>query len=141
MTRTRARWLGRRGQAGTASVFVVGFAIVLLACAGLVIDGGAALNARMKLADDVEQAARAGADEIDVDALRSGGTVTLDRSAAEAAAFDYISVQAPDSATALANATSVTVTATDTVPTTMLQLVGLRSFDISASATAEAITQ
>ena len=73
--------------------------------------------------------------------MRSGGTVTLDRSAAEAAAFDYISVQAPDSATALANANSVTVTATDTVPTTMLQLVGLRSFDISASATAEAITQ
>ena len=44
----------RRGdESGTATAFVVGFAIVLLACAGLVIDGGTALNARMTLADDV----------------------------------------------------------------------------------------
>ena len=41
----------RRGESGTATAFVVGFAVVLLACAGLVIDGGSALNARMTLAD------------------------------------------------------------------------------------------
>ena len=52
----RAR-LVRRDEGGTATVFVVGFAVVLLACAGLVIDGGSAINARMKLADAEGRAA------------------------------------------------------------------------------------
>ena len=73
-------------ERGTATAFVVGFAVVLLACAGLVIDGGSALNARMTLADDVEQAARAGAQEIDILTLRSSNLVQLDPRAAEARA-------------------------------------------------------
>ena len=85
----RAR-LVRRDEGGTATVFVVGFAVVLLACAGLVIDGGSAINARMKLADDVEQAARAGAQQIDIDTLRGSNVVTLDGLAAEARARQYL---------------------------------------------------
>jgi Flp pilus assembly protein TadG len=59
-----------RDERGSATVFVIGFAMVLLLCAGLVIDGGLAINKRMRIADDAEQAARIGADSIDVAALR-----------------------------------------------------------------------
>jgi Flp pilus assembly protein TadG len=59
-----------RTERGSATIFMIGFAMVLFLCAGLVIDGGLAINKRMRIADDAEQAARIGADSIDVAALR-----------------------------------------------------------------------
>lgn len=132
----------RRGERGTATVFVVGMAAVLLASAGLVIDGGKAINARMKLADDVEQAARLGANQIDIAAVRAnGGVVRLDPVAAQSEAQGYISSRGYDGTGVVVNGDAVTVGARDTVPTAMLQLVGVSSFDISATATARAVTR
>ena len=79
-----------RDERGTATAFILGFAIVLLACAGLVVDGGTAINERMKLADNTEQAARAGAQAIDLTALRQDNVVRLDPAAARAAADGYL---------------------------------------------------
>ena len=137
-----------RDEDGTATAFVVGFAIVLLACAGLVIDGGTALNARMKLADDVEQAARAGAQQIDLVALRQDNVVRLDPSGAEARANAYMSAigytnygaHVVNCADGTPNA-CVQVAGQDTVPTTLLKLAGVPPFTIRASATAQAVTQ
>jgi Flp pilus assembly protein TadG len=137
----------RPDEDGTATAFVIGFAIVLLACAGLVIDGGTALNARMKLADDVEQAARTGAQQIDLPYLRANDAVRLEPVGAETAAenylgsigySDYDAQVVPD---ATGRLSSVRVVAQDTVPVTMLALIGVPPFDIRASATAEAVTQ
>jgi Flp pilus assembly protein TadG len=143
----RARLAARRAGRGTATVFVIGFAIVLLVCAGLVIDGGTALNARMKLADDAEQAARAGAQEIDVATLRSSNVVVLDRTAAINRANSYLGSigYGTHNADVVRDAngqyTSVRVHAEDSVPTTMLKLVNLTHFKIEATATAQAVTQ
>jgi Flp pilus assembly protein TadG len=63
------------------SVFVVIFSVVVFLLAGLLVDGGAAINARLKAADIAEQGARAAADEIDVETLRSTGRVLLVRDA------------------------------------------------------------
>lgn len=138
----------RRDESGTATAFVIGFAVVLLACAGLVIDGGTALNARMKLADDVEQAARAGAQEIDLEVLRSENRVVLNPGQAETRAEEYLgSIGYSDYDAAVvpcadgAPGSCVQVRAKDTVPVTMLKLIGVPPFDIRASATAEAVTQ
>ena len=147
MTRPALRRRRRNEERGTATAFVVGFAVVLLACAGLVIDGGTALNARMKLADDVEQAARAGAQEIDVAYLRESDQVRLNPSAAQARAGGYLAgigysnfnAQVVPDVNGAPN--SVQVAARDTVPTTMLKMIGISSFDIEASATAQAVTQ
>ena len=57
---------------------MIGFAIVLFLCAGLVIDGGLAINKRMRIADDAEQAARIGADSIDVNEFRRTETLVID---------------------------------------------------------------
>jgi Flp pilus assembly protein TadG len=59
------------------AVFVVVFGVAVLLLAGLLVDGGAAINARLRAADIAEQAARAGADTIDVDHLRATGNVRL----------------------------------------------------------------
>ena len=130
-----------RDDRGTATVFVVGMAVVLLACAGLVIDGGKALNARMKLADDVEQAARLGANQVDLVALRGSGVVSIDPAAAGAEAGGFLSGLGYSDIRVGVNDSSVTVGASDTVPTALLQLIGVGTFDISATATAQAVTQ
>ncbi|MEU8272535.1 pilus assembly protein TadG-related protein [Sphaerisporangium sp. NPDC049002] len=59
------------------SVFVVIFSVVVFMLAGLLVDGGAALNARLRASDIAEQAARAAADQIDVENLRVTGQVRL----------------------------------------------------------------
>jgi Flp pilus assembly protein TadG len=134
--------LVRRDEDGTATVFVVGFAVVLLACAGLVIDGGSAINARMKLADDVEQAARAGAQEIDIVALRGQNVVTLDGLAAEARARNYLNAIGYTRITVPpVTGDTITVHAEDTTTTKLLSLIGVHDFDIAATATAQAVTQ
>jgi hypothetical protein len=137
----RAR-LARRDEDGTATAFVVGFAVVLLACAGLVIDGCNAINARMKLADDVEQAARAGAQEIDIATLRSSDVIRLDGLAAEARARGYLNSLGYTNVTVPpVTADTITVRAQDVTTTKLLSLIGVNSFDIAATATAQAVTQ
>jgi Flp pilus assembly protein TadG len=64
--------LGWRGDRGTLSLFVVLFTPVVVLLAGLLVDGGIAINARERAADVAQQAARAGANDLNVAALRSG---------------------------------------------------------------------
>ncbi|TDD12599.1 hypothetical protein E1292_01135 [Nonomuraea deserti] len=59
------------------SVFTVLFSVVVFLLAGLLVDGGAAINARLRATDVAEQAARAGADQVDVDHLRTTGETRL----------------------------------------------------------------
>ncbi|MEV1002060.1 pilus assembly protein TadG-related protein [Nonomuraea sp. NPDC050202] len=67
----------RAGERGSMSVFTVLFSVVVFLLAGLLVDGGSAINARLRAADVAEQAARAGADELDVDHLRETGEARL----------------------------------------------------------------
>jgi hypothetical protein len=67
---------GRR-ERGSMSVFVVVFSLVVFLLAGLLVDGGAAINARLRAADIAEQAARAAGDRIDVEHLRGTGQARL----------------------------------------------------------------
>ena len=73
-------------ERGAVSVYAVIIAAVLMLLAGLCIEGGRVLNARATLADQAEQAARAGAQHLSTDDVRGGATVSVDRSAATSAA-------------------------------------------------------
>ncbi|WP_183101420.1 pilus assembly protein [Nocardioides pelophilus] len=133
---TRAK---RRDERGSASAFVVGLAISLVVVAGLVVDGGGALNARMTLADDVEAAAVAGAQATDVVRLREDSTdLVIDPVAAEQRAREVLAGRGYEGIRVVATDDSVTVTARDSVPTKMLLLIGIGQFDIEATATSEA---
>lgn len=138
--RLRSR-LRRRGERGAATAFIVGMAVTLLACAGLVVDGGSALNARMKLADDAEQAARAGAQELDQGALRDSGVVRVDVTAAQQRAVAFMTARGYTVERVLVQGDSVTVAASDVVDAQLLTIIGIRTFSIEATATADAVTQ
>lgn len=136
----RARIIRARGDRdlGAATIFVVSLAIVLFVAAGLVVDGGLAINARERVADDAEQAARAGAQQIDLPALRAGGTVAVDPGAASTAAINFLIARgySGSDATVSAAPDAVQVSVNRQVGTALLSLIGIQTFTVRASATA-----
>ena len=106
----------------------------LVALLGLVVDGGAALTARQAAEVEAEQAARAGAGAVSVDALRSG-YVRIDPAAAVAAAEAFtVAAGHPGSASVAGGV--VTVRITYQVPTDILGVIGIDRLRVSAVASA-----
>jgi Flp pilus assembly protein TadG len=130
---------------GSAALFVAIFALPMIFMAGLVIDGGAALEARQRASDIAEQAARAAAGQCDVALLRSLGDCRITSQAdAETAARPYLD----DSVTSWSLVRTrevdpgqfhgVQVTATITFQTTLLGVVP-RFKTLTVTETAEAV--
>ncbi|MET0447618.1 MAG: Tad domain-containing protein [Aeromicrobium sp.] len=130
-----------RRERGSASIFVIGMSIVLLVCAGLVVDGGLAINARMRLADDAEQAARAGADSINIDLLRKDGAIAINEGEARRRAAGYLAERGYGTYEVDFDGNAVVVHVTGTSRTTLLKLVNIPDFAINAEARAEPETE
>jgi Flp pilus assembly protein TadG len=123
---------------GTFSMFTVLFVPMVLLFAGLLFDGGLAIHARQRALDIAEQAARAGADEIDVEVLRDTGEPVLEggacgRALEFVAAFD---ANGYDGGCALTGADEVTVQVAKQVDTIFLGLIGVNAFTIEIEASA-----
>ena len=74
--RARAR-SRRRGERGSVAFIVVMWSVVVVALAGLVIDGSLMISQKERAADLAAQAARAQAENLDVNFLRSAGEVVI----------------------------------------------------------------
>lgn len=136
--RRGSAWTRRaRSEDGAMSAMIVTLIVMLFMLAGLVIDGGFAINARQRIYDDAEQAARAAANQIDLEALRETGQVVLLEADAVQAGRAYMTERGydPGRVDVAAGAGEVTVTASDTVNTSLLQLIFIDSFDIEGTAT------
>lgn len=101
---------------------------------GLVVDGGTALTAHQAAEVEAEQAARAGAGAVSVDALRAG-YVQIDSAGAIAAAEQF-TVVSGHPGTADVTGGVVTVRITYQVPTDVLGIIGIDRFRVSAVASA-----
>jgi Flp pilus assembly protein TadG len=104
--------------------------------AGLVVDGGLALNARQRVADDVEQAARAGSQHLDEASLRNaaGGEVVIDPGAATIAARNFLARRNYPASAVQVTATTqlVTVSAQLEQRTALLSLIFINHFTVRA---------
>lgn len=80
----------RRREQGAVSTFVAIIALAMLMAAGLAIDGGRKINTLREASDLADNAARAGAQAVDLDTLRTTGELRLDPRQAEQAAGDYL---------------------------------------------------
>ena len=80
----------RRAESGQVTAFVVVMATALILCAGLVIDGGLTLAAKIRATDEAQSASRAGAEQIDLATYRSSGAIVLDSNQATIAAERYL---------------------------------------------------
>lgn len=142
--RRRGHWLHperiRSARSGQALVWVAVMLPFFLSIVGLAIDGGMVFDARRKLQNVADGAARAGAIQIDPAAYRaSGGTrVVLDETKARDVAASYVVAEGDGiSATITTSPQQVVVTASQPVALSFLRLVGLRTVTITAMATAE----
>ena len=119
---------------GAIAAFVVLLMVGLLALLGLVVDGGTALTSRQATEVEAEQAARAGAGALSVDALRAG-TIQIDTPAAVATAGGFMAAAGHPGTVVVANGV-VTVRIHYQVPTVILGLIGINRLDVSAEAAA-----
>jgi len=124
-------------ERGSITSFVAVIAACLVLVAGMAYDGGEVVAGGARARSLADKAARAGAQAVDVDELRSTGHVVLDPEAAVAAAEDYLHrVGASGSATV--DGAEVTVTVSVTVP---MRILPSPDRTITAVETAAAITE
>ncbi len=82
--------LGLPSERGSITAFVAVVAIALVMVAGMAYDGGQIVATQARARSVAAKAARAGAQEVDTTALRTGGRPVLNRSRAEHAARRYL---------------------------------------------------
>jgi hypothetical protein len=131
----RWTWLAARLRAdrGSATGWAIGTIVVGLLIVALVFDGAATMTARATALDVAQQAARAGADQLDLALLREQGVVAIDPAAAQDVAQQWLQ-SAGVEGTVNATAADVTVTVTLTRPTVLLAAVGIPTFTMTAAA-------
>src|SRR5207237_8751962 len=89
--RHRPRMTDRvRGEDGQAAIVLVMALVVILAVAGLVIDGAAVVTGKIGLQAEADAAARRGAEAVDAAAFEATRAGVLDPAAAEDAARSHV---------------------------------------------------
>ena len=124
-------------ERGAVSTFLAVIALALLMAAGLAIDGGRKVNALREASHLADNAARAGAQAVDLDTLRSTGELVLLADQAGAEAHKYLASLGHTGDVAVAGDT-VTVTISLVVDPVLLPTGPIT---VTATETAAAITQ
>ncbi|MEX5713818.1 pilus assembly protein TadG-related protein [Parafrankia sp. FMc6] len=120
---------------GTVTAFFVVLVVALIGVTGLVVDGGLALDRKAAAISLAAEAARAGAQGLDLETYRASGVVHLDPAAARRRAEQYLTA-AGGQGTVTATATTVTVKVTVRMPTQLLGIVGVDTLTVTGQATA-----
>ena len=123
-------------ERGSLTVFTAVLALALLVMAGLVIDGTGKLRAARQADAIAEEAARAGADSLNAAAIRAGAPITVNPTAAIAAAHAYLVAAGVQGTVSAAGPTRIAVAVTIHRPTAILGLVGIDSWTVTGHATA-----
>ena len=120
---------------GMVSAFLLAAMIGLFAVVGLGLDPGEAYATKIKAIGQAEEAARAGAQQIDLTTYRATGTLQLDPVAAEQAAQRFLTAEG-QTGTVTATTTRVTVTITTGYRTQLWHLAGIDTIAVHATGTA-----
>ena len=124
----------RPKEVGSLTAFMVVLCLALFALIGLVVDAGRAIAARSIAMAEAQQAARAGAGQLSIDALRAG-RIEIDPTDAVRAADAYLA-SIGQSGTAVVIGQTVRVHINSGEPTVILGIVGVNRIEVSVTATA-----
>jgi Flp pilus assembly protein TadG len=130
---------GMRGDRGSAIGIGLLTVAIALMLSGVILDGGNAMATRVQALDIAQQAARAGANQLDLTALREHGQTVLEPAAAAGAARQFLAQDGIDG-TVNASPAGITVTVTRSQRTLLLQLIGVSSIAMTATAHAAPLT-
>ena len=126
-----------RGSASIWAILVIAGAFTVLL--GLVVDGGRVIDARLAASRAAAQAARVGADSLSSASVRDGHDA-ISVETAKGRAQNYLHDAGMTGAVNVSGDT-VTVTVTGTSQTQILGVIGIESFPIEESESAQAITE
>ena len=133
MTSMRAPFRCEHGSVLIAGLLL---SIALLMLLGAAVDIGHAFIVRRDLTAQADDAALAGSQALNLDALHQG-QLALDPHQAQTAALQAIAPSGGLRASAAASSGAVTVRLEEQVPTILLRLVGVTTLSIAAQATAQ----
>ncbi|MFD2414823.1 hypothetical protein [Amycolatopsis pigmentata] len=125
-----------KDESGGVTAFVVVFVAAVIAFSGLVLDGGLALAGKVRAMGEAQEAARAGAQAIDLSAYRSTGELRLIAGEAVTLASQYLAA-AGRSGEVTVTRNIVSVKVTDTHHSLLLGAVGVKSLTTIVSASAQ----
>ncbi|MFD8716902.1 MULTISPECIES: pilus assembly protein TadG-related protein [unclassified Streptomyces] len=123
---------------GQVTPFVVILTVAIVMFAGLIVDGGLTLAAKVRAIGEAQEAARAGAQALDLAAYRDTGTLRLIPDQARARAQTYLAATR-DTGTVTLSGDTVTVTVTAHQHTQLLGLLGLDSLTVTATGSAHPV--
>lgn len=127
---------------GGMELFYAGVVLIAFLFIGLVIDGGLALDAQSDADYIAQEAARAGAQQIDPAQAITGDALVLDPDAAAQAARTFLTQQGLDGdVTVNGDGQSLTVTVHDTYHPYFASLIGVSSMPITGDGTATLVHQ
>ncbi|MEV6236758.1 pilus assembly protein TadG-related protein [Lentzea sp. NPDC051838] len=126
----------RDDQHGQVTAYVVVTAVAALLFGGLALDGGFALAAKVRAVGQAQEAARAGAQEIDLAAYRADGTLRLASNRAVTAAHNHLAASQHSGAVSVTGNT-VTVTVTIQQRTQLLGLVAVDTITVTGRGEAQ----
>jgi Flp pilus assembly protein TadG len=131
------RTRNERGSASIWAILTIAGAFTFLL--GLVVDGGRVIDARIAASRAAAQSARVGADALSSASVRNGNNA-IDVDAAKARAQEYLH-DAGMTGTVSVTGQTVSVTVTGSSETQILGVIGITSFPIEETETAQAITE
>jgi len=114
---------------------LIGMFLVLLiiVLGATLVETGNQMRTSFHATDIAQQAARAGADQLDLAALRADGTVRINPDAARAAALAYLR-RVDQTGTVTATPAGVSVSVTITRARVLLPLIGVRTLTVTSTA-------
>ncbi|MDF5758420.1 pilus assembly protein TadG-related protein [Spongiactinospora sp. TRM90649] len=124
-------------ERGSVTAFAAVISLALLVCAGLVVDGGAKIQAYRHAYAIAEEAARAGAGRVDTSRAYMGGRIETRPSHALTAARAYLTSAGRIGEVVAVGGRAVQVTVTASRPTRLLSLIGIDQVTATATATAQ----
>lgn len=138
-----ARLLARlRGEErGSVSLLFVVVAVGLLACVGLVVDGGGKARAAAEADDVARSAARAGVQAVNATRVLDGDAPRANPTLAAAAARTYLDAAGVTGTVAIApGGQRMTVSTRDTYTPVLLSAIGIGPMPVTGEATADLVT-
>lgn len=136
MSRRGCEWRRPADERGQALVLVAVLLLGLVAVVGLATDGGLVFAQRRELQNLADAAALAGAMQLDEDAYRAGGAVTLDVAQARQAAIAALAGVTNLAYEVNASGGGVAVEVHRRARTGFLRVIGIDGVTISAAARA-----
>jgi Flp pilus assembly protein TadG len=128
-------------ERGALSLMIVILFAVLVALAGVVVDGGAKLTADENAVALAQEAARAGATTVSMSSAYASGSFVVDQAQSLMAAREYLVGAGYDRFAVTADGVrAIRVSVTITEPTRFLSLIGVDSFTSTGTATASLLT-